>query len=136
MAVIDDHIIVLPMDQDPKHGWESQFSSYKQGLMQQILASVEPIDYLINMPHVKLNIQENGKIVWLANFNLDGYQEIKVLLIILLALLKPGAITKLFRATSQCKGLCCFIKCFILLLTTITRSGWSSIIPKIDPSGT
>ena len=75
-AVIDDHIIVLPMDQDPKHGWESQFSSYKQGLMQQIMASVEPIDYLINMPHVKLNIQENGKIVWLANFNLDGYQEI------------------------------------------------------------
>ena len=77
MAVIDDHIIVLPMDQDPKHGWESQFSSYKQGLMQQILASVEPIDYLVNMPHVKLNIQGNGKVVWLANFNLDGYSEIK-----------------------------------------------------------
>lgn len=77
MAVIDDHIIVLPMDQDPKHGWESQFSSYKQGLMQQIMASVEPTDYLINMPHVKLNIQENGKVVWLANFNLDSYTEIK-----------------------------------------------------------
>ncbi|WP_261786839.1 hypothetical protein [Lactobacillus taiwanensis] len=29
MAVIDDHIIVFPMDQDPKHGWDSQFSSYK-----------------------------------------------------------------------------------------------------------
>lgn len=77
MAVIDDHIIVLPMDQDPKHGWESQFSSYKQGLMQQIMASVEPTDYLIDMPHVKLNIQENGKVVWLANFNLDSYTEIK-----------------------------------------------------------
>lgn len=77
MAVIDDHIVVLPMDQDPKHAWESQFSSYKQGLMQQILSSIEPTDYLINMPHVKLNIQDNGKAVWLANFNLDGYQEIK-----------------------------------------------------------
>ena len=28
--------------------------------MQQMLTSITPIDYLINMPHVKLNIQENG----------------------------------------------------------------------------
>ncbi|WP_279126164.1 hypothetical protein [Lactobacillus taiwanensis] len=45
--------------------------------MQQMLTSITPIDYLINMPHVKLNIQENGKAVWLANFNLVSYTEIK-----------------------------------------------------------
>lgn len=77
MAVIDKHIIVLPMDQDPKDGWKSQFTSYKQGLLKQMLDSVKAVDYLIQMPNVKLNVQDDGKLVWLANFTLDGYSKIQ-----------------------------------------------------------
>ncbi|WEV71185.1 hypothetical protein OZY43_01770 [Lactobacillus sp. ESL0785] len=77
MAVIDQHIIVLPIDQDPKHGWEAQFTTYKQGLLQQMLASIVSIDYLIAMPNVKLNIQNDGHLAWLANFTLDAYHQIR-----------------------------------------------------------
>ncbi|WEV37332.1 hypothetical protein [Lactobacillus sp. ESL0677] len=77
MAVIDKHLIVLPMDQDPKHGWESQFTTYKQGLLQQMLDSIQPIDYLIAMPNVKLNVQDNRHVAWLANFTLDTYSQIR-----------------------------------------------------------
>ncbi|WEV40144.1 hypothetical protein [Lactobacillus sp. ESL0681] len=76
MTVIDHHIIVLPLEQDPNGDWKSQFTSYKQGLLQQMLDSIQPTDYLVNMPNVKLNIADNGKTVWLANFSSDGYHQI------------------------------------------------------------
>ena len=76
MAVIDQHIVVLPMDQDLRYGWESQFTTYKQGLLQQILDSVKPVDYLVDMPNVKLLVENNGQKAWLANFTLDDYQQI------------------------------------------------------------
>ena len=77
MAVIDQHIVVLPMDQDLRYGWESQFTTYKQGLLQQMLDSIKPVDYLVDMPNVKLLVENNGQKVWLANFTLDDYQQIK-----------------------------------------------------------
>ena len=77
MAVIDQHIAVLPMDQDLRYGWESQFTTYKQGLLQQMLDSIKPVDYLVDMPNVKLLVENNGQKVWLANFTLDGYQQLK-----------------------------------------------------------
>lgn len=77
MAVIDQHIVVLPMDQDPRYGWESQFTTYKQGLLQQMLDSIKPVDYLIGMPNVKLLVENDGQKIWLANFTLDGYQQLK-----------------------------------------------------------
>ena len=77
MAVIDQHIVILPMDQDPRYGWESQFTTYKQGLLQQILDSVKPVDYLVEMPNVKLLVENDGQKAWLANFTLDSYQQIK-----------------------------------------------------------
>ena len=77
MAVIDQHIVVLPMDQDLRYGWESQFTTYKQGLLQQILDSIKPVDYLVDMPNVKLLVENDGQKVWLANFTLDGYQQLK-----------------------------------------------------------
>ena len=77
MAVIDQHIVVLPMDQDLRYGWESQFTTYKQGLLQQILDSIKPVDYLVDMPNVKLLVEKNGQKAWLANFTLDGYQQLK-----------------------------------------------------------
>ena len=76
MAVIDNHLLVLPVDQDPRHGWEAQFSTYKQGLLQQMLTSITSLDYLEQMPNVKLLLQADGKIAWLANFSSDSYQEI------------------------------------------------------------
>ena len=77
MAVIDQHIVVLPMEQDLRYGWESQFTTYKQGLLQQMLDSIKPVDYLVDMPNVKLLVENNGQKVWLANFSLDGYQQLK-----------------------------------------------------------
>ena len=77
MAVIDQHIVVLPMDQDPRYGWESQFTTYKQSLLQQMLDSIKPVDYLIGMPNVKLLVENDGQKIWLANFTLDGYQQLK-----------------------------------------------------------
>ncbi len=78
MAVIDDHILVLPIDQDPKYGWESQFSTYKQGIVQQMVSSMTAIDYLDpSLANVKLNVQEDGKLVWISNFSLDTYDQIK-----------------------------------------------------------
>ena len=77
MAIIDQHIVVLPMDQDPRYGWESQFTTYKQGLLQQMLDSIKPVDYLIGMPNVKLLVENDGQKIWLANFTLDGYQQLK-----------------------------------------------------------
>ena len=77
MAVIDQHIVVLPIDQDSRYGWESQFTTYKQGLLQQILDSVKPVDYLVGMPNVKLLVENDGQKAWLANFTLDSYQQIK-----------------------------------------------------------
>ncbi|MDF7673006.1 hypothetical protein PT281_06970 [Lactobacillus sp. ESL0701] len=76
MAIIDQHLIVLPMDQDPKYGWESQFTTYKQGLLQQMIDSIKSTDYLIAMPNVKLNIQSDRQVAWLANFTLDAYPQI------------------------------------------------------------
>ena len=77
MAVIDQHIVVLPMDQDLRYGWESQFTTYKQGLLQQMLDSIKPVDYLVDMPNVKLLVENDGQKIWLANFTLDGYQQLK-----------------------------------------------------------
>lgn len=72
MALIDDHILIMPMDQDPKYVWESQFTTYKQGIYQQIL----PVDHIVAMPGVKLNREQNT--IWLSSFILDSYDEIKI----------------------------------------------------------
>lgn len=78
MAVIDGHIIVMPMNQDPEHGWESQYTTYKQKIYQQIFENIKPLDYLIEMPNVKLNISDNGRIWWLSNFSFDSYSTVKI----------------------------------------------------------
>jgi hypothetical protein len=77
MSIVDDHILLLPMSHDVKHGWESQYSTYKQGLLQQMMSSVENCDYLVDMPNVKLNISSDRKVMWISNFSLDTYDEIK-----------------------------------------------------------
>lgn len=76
MALIDHHIIVMPMNQDPKYGWESQYIGFKQGLYQLMLAQITPIDYLIDMPNVKLLVNHEGDQVFLSNFTLDDYEKI------------------------------------------------------------
>lgn len=78
LTVIDDHIVVMPMNADPKYGWESQYISTRQALYQQLLPEIAPLDYLVAMPNVKLNVitGEDGLTLWLANFTLDDYHEI------------------------------------------------------------
>ncbi|WDF82536.1 hypothetical protein PQ472_11680 [Lacticaseibacillus pabuli] len=78
LTVIDDHIVVMPMNADPKYGWESQYISTRQALYQQLLPEIAPLDYLVAMPNVKLNVitGEDGMTLWLANFTLDDYHEI------------------------------------------------------------
>ena len=77
MSIVDNHILLMPMSHDVKHGWESQYSTYKQGIMQQMVSSMEKCDYLVDMPNVKLNIDRKQKTMWISNFDLDSYEEIK-----------------------------------------------------------
>lgn len=77
MSIVDNHILLLPMSHDVKHGWESQYSTYKQGLLQQMMSNMGNYDYLIDMPNVKLNIDSKQKVMWLSNFSLDSYDQIK-----------------------------------------------------------
>ncbi|WP_125704995.1 hypothetical protein [Lacticaseibacillus daqingensis] len=77
MAVIDHRIVVMPMDEDPKYGWESQYIGFKQGLYQQILSELTDVDYLIGMPNTKLvATAQEGLTLWAANFTLDDYPQI------------------------------------------------------------
>ncbi|WP_179394853.1 hypothetical protein [Lacticaseibacillus absianus] len=77
MAVIDHRIVVMPMDQDPKYGWESQYVGFKQGLYQQILAALTEVDYLVGMPNTKLVVTtQHDLTLWAANFTLDDYAQI------------------------------------------------------------
>lgn len=77
MTIIDNNVIVLPISTDLKYGWEAQYSSYKEGLLKQMLNEVGQVDYLVGMPNVKLRIDHERRIMWLANFTLDQYDEIK-----------------------------------------------------------
>lgn len=77
MALIDHHIIVMPMDKDPKYGWESQYIGYKQGIYQAMLDESISVDYLVGMPNVKLSVNDDASTVWLSNFTLDDYPTIK-----------------------------------------------------------
>ncbi|WP_338218001.1 hypothetical protein [Lacticaseibacillus salsurivasis] len=77
MALINHRTIVMPMNQDPKYGWESQYVGFKQGLYQAMLSSIFDIDYLIDMPNTKLIVStQAGLTLWVANFTLDDYQQI------------------------------------------------------------
>jgi len=77
MTLIDHHILVMPMNQDPKYGWEAQYIGFKQGLYQKMLDSVVGVDYLIGMPNTKLVVTEQPEsTLWVANFTLDDYNQI------------------------------------------------------------
>ena len=77
MTLIDKHILIMPMNQDHKYGWEAQYIGFKQGLYQRMLDSIVGVDYLIGMPNTKLVVTEqDGLILWVANFTLDDYNQI------------------------------------------------------------
>ncbi|MQS76539.1 hypothetical protein [Companilactobacillus halodurans] len=77
MTMIDDHIIVMPMNEDEKYGWESQYIGFKQVLYQKMLDSIVSVDYLSKMPNTKLAIGgEDSQTLWIANFTLDDYNQI------------------------------------------------------------
>lgn len=72
IAIIDNHIIILPTDYNPKYGWEAQYSTIKQGIFQAIL----DIPHLQQMPGVKLNCRDNYYLI--SNWSLDDYSKIKI----------------------------------------------------------
>lgn len=77
MSIVNDRTVILPISHDFKYGWESQYSTYKQGLLQKMLSSIKKCDYLIDMPNVKLNIDMIKHVMWISNFSLDTYNQIK-----------------------------------------------------------
>lgn len=42
-----------------------------------MLSSIKKCDYLIDMPNVKLNIDMIQHVMWISNFSLDTYNQIK-----------------------------------------------------------
>lgn len=78
LAVIDHRLILMPANSDPKYGWEAQYVGFRQSLYQQLLADVKPLDYLVDMPNVKLNVikADDALVLWLANFTIDDYDRI------------------------------------------------------------
>lgn len=76
MTIVDHKTILLPISADLKYGWEAQYSSYKEGLIKQMLDEIGPVDYLTEMPNVKLKIDRTRRELWIANFTLDKYEQI------------------------------------------------------------
>lgn len=74
VTAIDQHLFVLPFNNDPKYGWEAHYNNFEQELFQQLLTVNGDADYLVGMPNVKL--VDTGKTLWLSNFGLDGYTSI------------------------------------------------------------
>jgi hypothetical protein len=75
VTAIDGHIFVLPLNSDPKYGWEAHYNSFEQDLFQKLLLENGGADYLVKMPNVMF--MDTGKTLWLGNFSLDGYTEIR-----------------------------------------------------------
>lgn len=78
MSLIDDHILILPLDYDNKYGWEAEYIGFKQVVLQQMLDSMAGIDYLVKMPNTKLVVTQSEAelLLWVANFTLDNYDAI------------------------------------------------------------
>lgn len=76
MTIVDGRTVILPMNTDPKYGWESQYYSIKEQLLKYILNKTTNLDYVIDMPGVKF-VASSDEMV-LSNFTIDDQKEIKV----------------------------------------------------------
>lgn len=75
VTAVDGHIFILPFNSDPKYDWESHYNNFEQELFQKLLTENGGADYLVGMPNVKL--VDTGKTLWLANFSVDPFAEIR-----------------------------------------------------------
>ena len=74
MSLIDNHILVMPLNYDKKYGWEAEYISFKQEILQAMLDEISSVDYLKKMPNTKLVVTKQADLrLWVANFTLDDY---------------------------------------------------------------
>ncbi|MCT3030879.1 hypothetical protein [Pediococcus parvulus] len=79
MTVVNERTFILPMNTDPKYGWESQYYSIKEGLFKHFLEKHTQVSFAVEMPGVKLVIeQKDGFKAYLSNFTIDDQSKIKL----------------------------------------------------------
>jgi hypothetical protein len=76
MTVVNGRTVILPMNTDPKYGWESQYYSIKEQLLKYILNQTTNLDYVIDMPGTKLVATADQMV--LSNFTIDDQAQIKI----------------------------------------------------------
>jgi hypothetical protein len=76
MAIVNGQTVILPMNTDPKYGWESQYYSIKEQLLKHILNKTTSLDYVVEMPGTKLTASSNQ--IVLSNFTIDDQEQIQI----------------------------------------------------------
>lgn len=76
MTIVDGRTVILPMNTDPKYGWESQYYSIKEQLLKHILNKTTDLDYVVDMPGTKLTASSNEMV--LSNFTIDDQDQIRI----------------------------------------------------------
>lgn len=76
MALVNQRTLILPMNTDPKYGWESQYYSIKEKLFKRILNQITDLDYVIEMPGTKLTAVADQMV--LSNFTIDDQAQIQL----------------------------------------------------------
>ncbi len=76
MAIVNGQTVILPMNTDPKYGWESQYYSIKEQLLKHILNKTTSLDYVVEMPGTKLTASSNQTV--LSNFTIDDQEQIQI----------------------------------------------------------
>lgn len=78
MTVVNDQTFILPMDSDPKYGWESQYYSIKEVLFKRYLQDHSQVAFAVAMPGVKLLTEHKiGFKAYFSNFTIDDQPKIK-----------------------------------------------------------
>lgn len=76
MTIINGRTVILPMNTDPKYGWESQYYSIKAKLLKLILNKTTDIDYVVDMAGTKITASSNQ--IVLSNFTIDDQKQIQI----------------------------------------------------------
>ncbi len=79
MTIVGGHVFILPMNTDPKYGWESQYYAIKEKLFKQYLHTHTNVSFAVDMPGVKLVTEQKSKFkIYLSNFTIDTQSQIKL----------------------------------------------------------
>lgn len=75
-VVVNNQVLILPIAGDQKYGWEAEYHTIKAQMMQRILAQQMNVSYVVNMPDVKLVLQERQ--ILLSNFSSDNFEKLQL----------------------------------------------------------